>query len=161
MANEPVDVFKHYNMDVEPDECWQWKGTWGGRDRDKRPYITCGGTRSIAYRLVYTLASGEQLTQEQNILHSCDNGGWPIGCGNPAHLTVGTNRQNVNDRLLRQRHGLSHSVVNNIRKLLAKGDNTHAQIADVYGVSRETVTAIANNRTYQYVKDEDDAGSDN
>jgi hypothetical protein len=91
------------------------------------------------------------------VLHSCDKGSWPVGCGNPLHLRLGDNAANVDDRLTRERHGLSHSVVRNIRKLIEQG-RKHQDIADLYGVSRETITAINVGQTYKHVKDDDNDG---
>src|SRR3954471_9393430 len=95
-TNEPHDVFKFYNMMVESGECWQYTGNaWGGQAREKRPYFMAAGRRQIAYRWIYELVHGVTLTPDQIILHSCDNGGHPIGCGNPAHLRVGTLQENT------------------------------------------------------------------
>lgn len=160
ITNQPVDVFKLYDMTKATTECWVWKGAWGGRTTGKRPYFMCDGHRTMAYRVVYNLVNGVTLTPEQLLLHSCDNGSWPIGCGNPQHLRIGTTKENADDRVTRQRHGLSHSVVRSIRKLLAAG-RTQQQIADLYEVSRETVSAIATGRTYQQVKDANDDPSSN
>lgn len=148
------DVFQRYKRGTHDEECWVWLGAWAGRERHRRPVFTCDGVRIAAYRAVYELVYGGVLSSEQMVLHSCDKGAWPTGCGNPKHLSIGDNRANVDDRLLRERHGLSHSVVRNIRKLLSLG-RTQQSIADIYGVSRETVSAINAGRTYQHIKDED------
>ena len=59
----------------------------------------------------------------------------------------------MDDMKQRQRHGLTHHAVRAIRRLLATG-HTQQEIADNFGVSRETVSAIANDRLYQHVKDD-------
>ena len=137
MANERSDVFKHYNMNVGPDECWVWSGSVGGRKRDLRPYYQADGKRTLAYRTVFELVNGVSLSPTQLICHSCDNGAMPIGCGNPAHLSIGTVQDNSDDMTERQRHGLPHHVVKTI--------------AELYGISRENVSAIKNGRTYKNV----------
>jgi uncharacterized protein (DUF433 family) len=48
----------------------------------------------------------------------------------------------------RERHGLSKIVVRGIKKLLDRGE-THQEIADKFGISREAVTGINNERTEQ------------
>jgi len=155
-TNEPMDVFKHYDMTGQTTECWVWKGAWGGRENGKRPYFMCDGNRTMAYRIVYSLTHGVVLTQSQSLLHSCDNGAWPIGCGNPAHLRIGTTKENADDRVLRQRHGLSHTIVRSIRRGLANG-RTQQELADLFEISRESISAIATGRTYAQVSDEDEA----
>lgn len=151
--NEPADVFKLYDM-RGTDECWPWLGRWGGRDRNRRPYFMANGQRSIAYRFIYELVHGVTLTRDQLILHSCDNGAEPVGCGNPAHMSLGTHDQNMDQMKRRERHGLPRTVVRAIRKLLAEG-RTQASIAEVYGLSREAISAIATERVYSHVQGED------
>jgi hypothetical protein len=99
---------------------------------------------------------GVSLDSGQLILHSCDNGDWPIGCCNPSHLRVGTSQENTNDMMTRQRHGLPHMVVRNIRRLLSEG-RSQSEVAELYGVSRETVSAINSKRIYRQLTDSMDA----
>jgi hypothetical protein len=156
-SNNPTDVFKLYDMTGGPDACWSFKGAaWGGQAREKRPYFMAAKRRQIAYRWIYELVHGVTLTPDQIILHSCDNGGYPIGCGNPVHLRLGTIQENSDDMMQRERHGLPRSVVKAIRTLLDKGRVQH-EIADLYGISRECVSSIATQRVYKTrVSDGDD-----
>lgn len=154
-GNERIDVFKHYDMKANrPDGCWPWSGATGGRKSEPRPYFQAEGKRQLAYRTVYELVHGVALVSSQLLLHSCDNGSMPVGCGNPAHLSIGTVQDNSDDMTARQRHGLPHHVVKNIRKLLSEG-RTQQVIAELYGVSRETVSAIATQRAHGHVTAED------
>jgi DNA-binding XRE family transcriptional regulator len=123
------------------------------------PYFSAGGQRWIAYRKVYELANGVVLLASQLMCHGCDQGAYPVGCCNPKHVRIGTPQNNVDDAKLRQRFGLPKSVVRNIRTLLEKG-HTQQNVADTYGVSRETISAIYTGRTYSYVPqyEEDDYG---
>lgn len=150
-SNEPIDVFQLIDM-RDPDACWSWGGTWGGRSTDKRPYFMANGHRGMAYRWVYELVHGVTLNPAQLILHSCDNGGWPIGCCNPKHIRIGTREENTKDMTDRQRHGLPGTVVKAIRNLIAKG-RTQEEIAELYGISRESVSAIATARVYKHQED--------
>lgn len=154
MANTKVDVFRFYAMDVPPDECWIWKGPVGGRTRALRPYFQYDGKRTMAYRVVYELVHNVQLTSDQLIKHSCDNGNMPIGCGNPKHLSLGTHSENMDDMKLRQRHGLPHHVVRRIRNLYADG-RTQEVIADLYGLDQTTVSQIVRHATYTHVEEEE------
>lgn len=150
-TNEPVDVFDYITMKAK-EECWPWAGTWGGQERDKRPYFMANGRRTMAYRWVYELFHGVELERAQMILHSCDNGGWPIGCCNPYHLSLGDHEKNTKDMTDRQRHGLPGTVVRAIRRLLDQGQ-TQEEIARLYGLTRETVSAIKNQRAYKHLAD--------
>jgi DNA-binding XRE family transcriptional regulator len=150
VAHEPVDVFSVYVMGND-DECWPYIGSaWGGTNREPRPYFQAKGRRQIAYRWIYELVHGVTLTPDQLILHSCDNGGYPIGCGNPAHMKTGTVQENSNDMMARERHGMPKTVVRAIRTLLEQG-RTQQDIADLYGVSREAISAIATQRVHKQV----------
>lgn len=145
-GNDPVDVFKHIEMSG-PDDCWCWQGAWGGRARDRRPYFMANRRRTLAYRWVWELVNGP-IPDGQLILHSCDNGGWPIGCCQPKHMRLGSVQDNSNDMMQRERHGLPATAVAAIRRLLDRGD-TQQVIAERYGVSRETISAIATGRVYK------------
>ncbi len=151
MTNDPIDVFKLIDM-RSADECWPYIGpSWGGQRRDRRPYFMARGRRTMVYRWVWELVKGETLTEADLILHSCDNGGWPIGCSNPNHMRKGTVQENSNDMTDRQRHGLPATVVRAIRRLLAAG-RTEEYISKQYGLTRETVSAIKTGRAYKHVE---------
>jgi hypothetical protein len=154
--NSAADIFKYYRIGKD-DECWEYLGNaWGGQAREKRPYFQADGRRQIAYRWVYELYHGVKLSPDQILLHSCDNGGFPIGCANPHHLRVGSVKENTDDMMQRERHGLPRSVVKAIRTLLDSGRVQH-EIAELYGVSRECISSIATQRVYKTrVSDGDD-----
>ena len=142
--NQPHDVFKHIDMG-DKNECWPWKGKFN--QKDGRPYITIDGKRRPSYAVVLECYSGEKQKNRQ-ALHSCDNGTDPVGCCNPHHLSWGSHQDNMNDMKERERHGLPTTVIRAIRKLLFKR-TTHQEIADLYGVSRETITAINTGRSHK------------
>jgi hypothetical protein len=146
-SNDPVDVFQLIEM-RGPDSCWVWHGSWGGRAYDRRPYFMANGERTMAYRWVWRLVHGVDLLPGQMILHSCDQGGYPIGCCNPSHMSVGSHQDNMDDMRKRERHGLPATAVAAIRRLLDQGD-TQQSIAEKFGVSRETISAIATGRVYK------------
>jgi len=151
-ANTLDDLWRYVDMQTA-DKCWPWKGPWGGRTTHKMPYFSAGGQRWIAYRKVYEEVNGVTLLGSQMLCHSCDNGSFPIGCCNPYHVAIGTPQSNVDDAKARDRFGMPRATVRMIRKLLEQG-RTQQSIADIYGCSRETISAIATGRTYQHVEDE-------
>jgi hypothetical protein len=156
MKRDPIDVFQLIAMKGK-DECWPFIGNaWGGQKRDKRPYFMANGRRTMAYRWVWELVTGDTLTEADMILHSCDNGGWPIGCCNPHHMRKGTHTENTADMTNRQRHGLPGTVVRAIRRLLDQGDKQE-DIARLYGLTRETVSAIATQRAYKHLGEDNEA----
>jgi hypothetical protein len=119
--------------------CWEWKGKINAKDN--RPYFTVNGKRRPSYAYVLEACTGE-AQKEQQVLHSCDN----TTCCNPHHLRWGTHQDNMDDMKERERHGLNRTVVRAILKLIEDG-RSHEDIAGLYGISREAVTAIHNGRT--------------
>jgi hypothetical protein len=139
--NIPTDVFKSINIGAK-DECWSWKGRYN--KKDSRPYFTSNGRQRPAYVWVLELHTGEEASKRL-ALHSCDNGESPVGCCNPHHLRWGTHDENMKDMVDRERHGLPAIVVKAIRKLRSEG-KTQKEVAELYGISREAVSAIDTGR---------------
>ncbi len=77
------------------DECWLWGGTMlmSGYGR-----IYWRGKNWRAHRLMWTLTHGS-IPEGLLICHHCDN----KRCCNPAHLFIGTNADNMNDRIPKAR----------------------------------------------------------
>ena len=141
-ANKPTDVFKRINMHKgDENVCWEWTGSLNRSDG--RPYYTVSGHRRLAYSVVLELVSGDK-GEGRIVLHSCDN---PICC-NPNHLTYGTHQDNMNDMKERDRHGLPKVVIRAILRLRAEG-RSQQDITDLYGVSREAISAIETGRGKQ------------
>ena len=142
MSNAPTDVFKFIDMmDGNKEPCWIWKGKVNAKDG--RPYITIQGARRSAYRIVLELHSGEPSNGRQ-ALHSCDN----CICCNPHHLRWGSHQDNMDDMKERERHGMPKTVVRSILKLRDEG-KTQQEISKLYGISRETVSAIETGRSHK------------
>ena len=139
-ANKPTDVFMYVGMGPK-DTCWPWRGKVNAKDG--RPYFTIAGVRRPAYVVVLEAFTGENASGRV-ARHSCDN---PTCC-NPYHLAWGTSQDNSNDMMERERHGIPKTVLRAIKKLLAEG-RSHTQIADLYGLSRETITAINTGRSHK------------
>ncbi len=103
-----------------------------------------------AHRVAWVLSNGPIPRDRPVIRHSCDN----PSCVNPAHLTPGTQTQNVMDAVSRrrnsagkcERHGkakLTQSMVSEIRARRAAGD-TCASLGREFGVGRDQVSRICN-----------------
>jgi len=139
--NKSIDVFKVINMhEGNKDVCWEWTGALN--KKDNRPYITIDGKRRPAYVIVLELTTGED-SNGRVARHSCD----VETCCNPTHLSWGSNQDNSNDMMNRERHGVPKTVLRAIRKLLKEG-RTHSDIAELYGLARETISAIHQGRSH-------------
>ena len=81
------------------------------------------------------------------ILHRCDN----RPCIRASHLYLGTNADNVRDRVMRLRgyRKLSDAEVSDIRRLFGRygrGGVSGKELAERYGVSRSHVSSIVHRR---------------
>lgn len=93
---------KQYHQHVirgkNPDDCWRWSGDENGGYG--RLNITKDGKayRPYAHRFSYYLHKGNTGLEGMDVLHSCHN----PECTNPLHLSLGTNTQNIADKVARR-----------------------------------------------------------
>ena len=78
-------------------DCWNWIGPTGG----SKPYgcFSVGSKNRRAHRISYLIYIGP-IPNKLHVLHSCDN----ISCINPKHLFLGTQKDNMNDKMNKGRH---------------------------------------------------------
>lgn len=134
-----------------PDACWQWMAY---KDREGYGRFRVGSRRDnsqrmeLAHRVSYRLASGREAGK-LSVCHRCDR---PL-CVNPAHLFIGTNRDNVLDCMSKGRSNprrgeqhprsrLTAQDVDCIRKLWATGLFLQRELGKAFGVTREQVSQI-------------------
>ena len=95
-----------------PDECWPWTGflTEKGYGR------ICRGRKGNvrAHRLAYYLANGVDPGRKV-VCHKCDN----PKCCNPAHLWLGTQLENIADRVAKGRTRAARGEATNKTPLTA------------------------------------------
>lgn len=77
-----------------PNDCWLWTAA-----KSKKGYGSFGaGKNSSSHRISWTLSNG-QIPDELCVCHRCDN----PPCVNPDHLFLGTNLDNVRDKISKGR----------------------------------------------------------
>ncbi len=110
-------------------ECWEWK-----RARSANGYGRTG--KSYAHRVAYELTHG-RIPAGLDVMHSCDN----RLCCNPAHLSVGTRAENMQDAARKGRirgGGPRRFDRDEARRLLASGLGLRAT-ARALGVTHSSV----------------------
>lgn len=150
--------------------CWPWQGA-------RNPYgslcITRNGAeRNIAaHRISRTIHEGT-IPPGLQVHHSCDN----PPCCNPAHLEVGNQKKNMEDRTLRKRsatgagHGLNlhperravgarngaakltDSMVREMRRHYEQADTTIAAVARKFGMSEHATTCVLRYMSWRHVR---------
>lgn len=110
-----------------------------------------------AHRLAFQLVKGP-IPEGLSILHSCDN----PPCCNPAHLTAGTTKENVQDAISKGRWSnrqgmnagtskLTDSQVKEIRTLHDGSRGSMARLAKQFNVCKSSVSQILRGVTWQHV----------
>lgn len=93
----PVEerFWSRFDKTAGPDGCWPWMGP---RRKSGYGYTTDYWKKIYVHRLAYELTFGP-IPPGMNVCHRCDN----PPCGNPAHLWLGTTRDNALDMVRKGR----------------------------------------------------------
>lgn len=149
--NINVHLFHTYVIRRGPNECWPWAG--GHIPGGYGAFAVAG--KSIGAHRVSVVVHGKGDPTGKTVRHSCDN----PGCVNPAHLTIGTQKDNMRDRLERTgypRGGavynarLTEEVVREARQRYAQGETPYV-MAREYGVNKGTLFNAIHGDTWAHV----------
>jgi hypothetical protein len=136
-----------------PDDCWNWTGA---KTRLGYGSIGVDGKTMSAHRVAWAMEYGS-LPDDKDVCHHCDN----PGCVNPKHLFLGTETDNMRDKMSKgrgnqqkgERNGnakLTSEAVTHIRELAQQGRRL-VDIAAIFGISDITVGAIVKRRAWKHV----------
>lgn len=154
-----ADRFPRFVPAGAPDECWEWRG-----NRGKNGYgvISVDNRHVYAHRIAYEFTHGP-IGVGMVVMHSCDN----RPCVNPAHLSLGTVKDNNDDARrkgrmppgpprrdhrgsLNPQSKLTEAQVAEIRRRGATGESRPA-IARDYGISASAVYGILRGHSWKNV----------
>lgn len=148
----------------EPDECWEWTGA---RLAQGYGFLKAGplyerDTMWVkAHRLSWEIDHGELVPDGKYICHRCDN----PPCVNPAHLYLGTAKNNAQDRADRRR-GREHrdrgelsprakltetdvrSIIVELQRLPRR---SQASIAEEFGVKQPQISRIMRRESWAHL----------
>lgn len=135
--------------------CWEIQGCGVGPNGYGQIDLG-GGKRAYTHRLAWELANGRAVPAGLRVLHSCDN----PRCVNPAHLSIGTQRDNIRDSIRKGRFNcfgrqkLNADQVREIR-VLAKAGVRQRDLARRFGVAAHTVSGIVNGTAWAHLAEYD------
>jgi len=140
-------------VDVSGD-CWEWRGSTRGHGYGA---LRVNGRTTSAHRFSYELAYGP-IPDGLFVCHHCDN----PPCVNPAHLFIGTCKDNTRDMLSKGRGNrpkgvrisrakLTEDDVRYIRRM--RGEIGQKELAERFGVSQGNISSIQLKRIWEHVGD--------
>ena len=143
------------NMKIDPvSSCWEWQNH---RDRQGYGRIIVRGKTWQAHRLSYSLLfkpTGYSVIPEgMCVLHRCDT---PC-CVNPTHLFLGTNQDNVDDKMSKGRHPgetwakISRTDASRIKRRILAGEKI-SSIAVDYPIGETAIYMIKSGTNWKDVE---------
>ena len=140
------------------EDCWPWTGSCDAKGYGS--FWNRGGT-TRAHRLCWDITNGP--AGSRHVLHRCDN----PRCCNPRHLWLGSNQDNVDDKMSKGRHGwrldsrpilrgeanprakLTRAAVAQIREMYELGGPSQRALARRFGVSQRCILFVLRGETWK------------
>lgn len=146
----PQRFWEKVSKSDDRDKCWLWTGSVGGHGYGQ---IHKDGKPRTAHRLSYQLSVGE-IPDGMHVLHRCD----VRACCNPNHLFIGSNRENMLDKISKGRHNAPRGERSPKAKLTEddikqiRGINLESEkIGRIYGVSGHQVGLIKRLQSWRHI----------
>lgn len=151
-----IDVSKRFwdKVNVKsPTDCWEWLA---GINSTGRGNFKFKGKDVKAHRMAYMLWYQEDIPDGMLVCHTCDNG----KCVNPAHLYLGTYKDNARDAFARGRRiilygdndpksKLTSNQVIEIVDLWKSTFYSQRELGEIFGVSRSTIEGIISGKIWK------------
>lgn len=130
--------------------CWEWLGYtdkdgYGTFQINRKPYR--------AHRIAWEIRFGK-IPKNKLVLHACDT---PC-CVNPDHLFLGTQADNIADKMKKQRHKYqigsnchSAKLIETDVLAIRKDARKHKIIAQEYGIHPSTVSQIKSRKRWAHL----------
>jgi len=156
-ANRPPEVrfWEKVDRSAGQDGCWPWLGGIGPDGYGLTKFEPLGPT-SVTHRVAYRLDKGP-IPEVMLVLHHCDN----PPCCNPAHLWLGTDKDNSDDKIRKGRDRKSHGEAHKKAKLTVAqvllirardiaGDSRRG-MAREFGIGRKSLWNICERKSWKHI----------
>ena len=133
---------------------------WTAAKCDGYGRIIIGDRTGLTHRISYEFYCSP-IPEGMQVLHHCDN----RSCVNPDHLFLGTNAENVADKVAKNRQArgekVGHKGVDSGNAKLTEIDIlairstfgvTQRKLADQYGVSNQQISRIRSGKNWKHLK---------
>ena len=118
------------------------------------------GKVEYAHRVAWERRNHKKIPKGLCILHKCDN----PACVNPGHLKLGTQQENMLDKVSKGRHKspygersgqakLTADFVRLIRLAYSRTNLSHRQLATIFRVSHRTIGDVINKKIWRHVNE--------
>ena len=134
------------------EECWNWIAS---KNRHGYGQFKLKGKMVSAHRLCWFLINGA-IDEHLCVCHSCDN----PSCVNPSHLFLGTHKDNMADKVKKERQAFTYGEVNG-NSSMTNEDILHirnaersvkgSDLAKKFGVSEATISRIRNKKRWGHI----------
>lgn len=132
-------------------ECWEWIAY-----KNKLGYgvFRFDNKTQLAHRISWFLKYN--IMPDRLVLHKCDN----PGCVNPNHLFLGTDNDNAQDKVNKNRQAKGYDFksvkhteedIKEIRKLYSTGDYTTRKLAKMFGTCNSKISDIINRKRWKHI----------
>ena len=96
-----IERIERHAGELRDDECWETDFHPSGGS--SRLYVNLrerGGRTNSLHRIAWEAHNAEPIPEGMLVMHTCDN----PACFNPAHLVLGTDQDNMDDKCRKGRH---------------------------------------------------------
>lgn len=125
--------------------CREWLGT-----KHSKGYGCIRFNRKMekVHRVIWELMKGP-IPEGMHVLHACDN----PECCEINHLELGTNRDNINDKLKRDRGGRKLNTAKALEIIeLVKSGMKQKEVGEMFGVTQQTVSRVASAKRWAHLQ---------
>lgn len=151
MPRPAIERFEEKYEPVPESGCWLWTGAaLGGGYGCFTP--DSQNPSYLAHRWAYEHFVGP-IPPGAHVMHTCD----VRGCVNPAHLRLGSHRDNMRDMTIKrrqaqgERNAAAKLTTHDVRCIRDSGDGAKT-LATRYGVAPSTISMIRTRTTWRHVE---------